>query len=66
MPVPLTLDGFLDRGEAFQGGAASLADRCSLMAVACASVSVAMGPARLVEIVGQPSWGWITAHLAEG
>ena len=53
MPASLTLDGFLDMDAAFQGGAALLADRCSLMAVACASVSVAMGPALLTEIVGE-------------
>ncbi len=51
MPPALTLDGFGHMGEAFRRGAASLSTRCSLVAVACASAAVAIGPARLTEIV---------------
>lgn len=51
MPSALTLEGFANMGEAFCRGAASLSDRCSLVAVACASAAVAIGPAQLREMV---------------
>lgn len=51
MPSTLTLEGFGTMGEAFRRGGASLSRRCSLVAVACASAAVAIGPAQLSEIV---------------
>jgi maleate isomerase len=68
MPSTLTLEGFRSMGEAFRRGAASLSGRCSLVAVACASAAVAIGPARLSEIVegglpGTEAVEPITAYL---
>jgi maleate isomerase len=51
MPVAFTLDGFRSMDEAFLRGAKSLSRRCALVAVACASAAVAIGPARFSEMV---------------
>lgn len=51
MPTALTLAGFGRMGEAFRRGAESLSRRCSLVAVACATVALAIGPTRLKGIV---------------
>lgn len=68
MPTTLTLEGFATMGEAFRRGATSLSRRCLLMAVACVSAAVAIGPARLREIVegglpGAAAVEPITAYL---
>lgn len=51
MPEAFTLDGYRKMGEAFRSGAASLSRRCSMVAVACASAAVAIGPAQLTGLV---------------
>jgi maleate isomerase len=68
MPATFTLEGFGAMGEAFRRGAASLSQRCSVVAVACASAAVAVGPARLRKLVAEGLSGAevvepITAYL---
>jgi len=62
MPASLTLAGFAAIGQSFHQGAKSLPVRCDVAVVACASASLAIGPARLKEIIAEAR---PAAHIVE-
>lgn len=51
MPESLTLTGFRQMAEAFRDGSRSLSDSCEVIAVGCASATIAIGPEEIAGLV---------------